>query len=155
MAKVTLSTISESACHPLRKIFCLPANIWLEQITCDPSVPLAPPACVLGCGRKFLFCRWTSTPPKDWTFLGCLLMSQNAANIAQRHADQTRSGAPRPVGLLHHISTGTPVLCASPQSQKVIFERSVSPTTPFSSQRHRVYLRRTHVFVPRAASDCH
>jgi len=37
MAEVTPSTIS--AYHPLRKIFWLPANIWLEQIICDPSMP--------------------------------------------------------------------------------------------------------------------
>jgi len=81
---------------------------------------VAPPACVLGCGRKFLFCSWSSTPPKNWTFLGRLLVSQIAANIAKRHADQTRSGAPRPVGLLHRISTETPVLCAFPPSQTAI-----------------------------------
>jgi len=81
---------------------------------------VAPPACVLGCVRKFLFCRWSSTPPKNWMFLGRLLVSQNAANIAKRHADQTRSGAPRQVGLLHRISTGTPVLCAFPPSPTAI-----------------------------------
>ena len=86
------------------------------------TIPIvAPPACVPGCGRKFLFCRWSSTPPKNWTFLGRLLVSQNAANIAKRHADQTRSGAPRLVGLLHRISTGTPVLCAFPLPPTAIF----------------------------------
>ena len=85
---------------------------------------LAPPACVLGCGRKFLFCRWSSTPPKNWMFLGRLLVSQNAANIAKRHTDQTRSGAPRLVGLLHRISTGSPVLCAFPPSPTAIFLRN-------------------------------
>jgi len=79
------------------------------------TIPMAsPPACVLGCGHESLFYRWSSTPPKNYTFLGRLLVSQNAANVAQRYADQTRCGAPRPVGLLHRISTGTPVLCAFP-----------------------------------------
>ena len=126
MAKVTPSTIS--ACHPLRKIFWLPANIWLEQITCDPSMPryrwwrhrrafwAAAANSFSAAGQALL--------QRTWTFLERLLVSQNAANIAQRNADQTRSGAPQPVGLLHRISTGTPVLCAFPPSQTAIFERS-------------------------------
>jgi len=83
-SKVTPSTIS--ACHPLRKIFCLPANIWLKQITCDPSVPR-----YWWWSHQRAF--WAATPPKNWTFLGRLLVSQDAANIAQRHADAKWSAA--------------------------------------------------------------
>ena len=98
---------------------------------------VAPPACVLGCGRKFLFCRWSSTPPKNWRFLGRLLVSQNAANIVKRHADQTQSEAPRPVGLLHRISTGTPVLCAFRSSDLPHSPHDI--TQPLRTKPHPTY----------------
>jgi len=91
MAKVTPFTI----CLPPTAKTLFATGQYLARTNhswpvCATLPMVSPPACVLGCGRESLFCRRSSTPPKNYTFLGRLLVSQSAANIAQRYADQTR-----------------------------------------------------------------